>query len=113
VEVAVAVAVGVAVRVAVEVGVAVGVGVGKGGVGVFPVVNSQVKSPPMFLPFMAFTEPLMVTSYSVFCVSGADGVKVALVPVQLIVPATRVWGLAEWSTAKLFSLNDAQFIATL
>jgi hypothetical protein len=82
------VAVAVAVRVGVSVAVAVADGVGVGGrLELGLVVKSELKPPFSVLALRALTAPTNFNRYFELVASALDGVKVALLPPQVMLPA--------------------------
>ena len=86
VRVAVAVAVSVAVEVAVDVAVAVGVAVA-GGLEFGLVVKSELNRSFSVVPLAALTVPTKYILYRVLAAKPLVGVKVALLPLQVMLPA--------------------------
>lgn len=79
---------GVAVRVGVAVAVAVADGVGVGGRRLFGTVVNDDSNPPFsVLPLRALTPPTNLIWYFELNASALDGVKVALLPAQVMLPA--------------------------
>lgn len=79
---------GVAVRVGVAVAVAVADGVGVGGRRLFGTVVNDNSNPPFsVLPLRALTDPRIFSRYFELNASALDGVKVALLPPQVMLPA--------------------------
>ena len=88
VAVAVSVALAVAVALAVEVEVAVAVGVAvAGGLEFGLVVNTELNPSFSFSPLAALTVPMNRTLYLVLTARSRDGVKVALLPLQVTLRA--------------------------
>ena len=86
VAVAVSVALAVAVALAVEDAVAVGVAVA-GGLEFGLVVNTELNPSFNFSPLAALTVPMNRTLYLVLTARSRDGVKVALLPLQVTLRA--------------------------
>jgi hypothetical protein len=111
VSVAVAVPVAVAVDVGVEVAVAVAVAVA-GGREFGLVVNTELNPSFSFSPLAALTVPMNRTLYLVLTESGRDGVKVALLPLQVTLRAA-ISRDPRGPTRKVFLFIDLHFIGRL